>query len=70
MDIPKSILLLGIVTIICLLYHVYYFHWSDKKYSECERACDDGKDQPCRNSTTDTLMDCNAYYKCIDKCKS
>lgn len=68
MDITHLIII-GLVTVMCLLYHVYSYHRSDRKYEDCEKKCDDGKDEPCRTRTSDTAMDCDQYYKCIDDCK-
>jgi len=69
MSVSQGLIFLGVVTIVCLIYHVYYFNYADRIYEECEKRCDDGTDKPCRESTTDTNMDCGSYYQCIDKCK-
>ena len=64
-----SILLIGFVTIACLIYHVRSFQIADQRYEECEQKCDDGKERQCRESVMDTIIDCDPYYKCVDECK-
>jgi hypothetical protein len=66
MNLLIALLLIGGITIGCILYHIYSFHRSEAVYQRCEDECHVSKE--CQTSTNDNL-NCEPYYQCVDKCK-